>query len=307
MADLAYLAVDKSAKRAVIRDLFIHLRLHFQLLLAPIFLWGYFLAAHPQSIRPDLKFWLAFLAFHLFLYGGTTAFNSYYDRDEGPVGGLVKPPPVTALLLPFSLIVQAIGAVLAFLVSLPFAVLYLVDFCIASAYSYPYPRLKSKPLGSMLVIGIGQGILPAVAGWMTANPHWQTIPPLTWLAIVAATLITVGFYPLTQIYQIDEDLARGDLTFAAWVGPQRAFRFTIFVQGFAALLLVGVIYRLLGPINAGVVALFYIALLAAILRWAFTFDNTRILENYRQVMRINMLTSVGFLGFIGLHLFGILS
>jgi len=307
LADLASLGVDKKARRALIRDLFVHLRLHFQLLLAPIFLWGYFLAAHPQGSRPDLKFWLAFLAFHLFLYGGTTAFNSYYDRDEGPVGGLVKPPPVTPLLLPFSLIVQAIGAVLAFLVSLPFAVLYLIDFCIASAYSYPYPRLKGKPLGSMLTIGIGQGILPAVAGWLTANPHWQAIPPLTWLAMVAVTLITVGFYPLTQIYQIDEDLARGDLTFAAWVGPQRSFLFALFVQGFAAVLLIAVINHLLGLVSAAVVAVFYSALLAVIVRWAFTFDNARILANYRQVMRIYMLTSVGFLGFIGLHLFGILA
>ncbi|MDQ3249750.1 MAG: hypothetical protein M3Q45_11165, partial [Chloroflexota bacterium] len=60
----------KSSVGTVIRTLLIHLRLHFQLLLAPIFLWGYFLAAG----RPDGKFWLAFFAFHLFLYGGTTAF-----------------------------------------------------------------------------------------------------------------------------------------------------------------------------------------------------------------------------------------
>ncbi len=307
MADLGSLAVDKSHNSlAIVRHLLIHLRLHFQLLLAPIFLWGYFLAAREQALRPDLKFWLAFLAFHLFLYGGTTAFNSYYDRDEGPVGGLAKPPPVDPALLPFSLIVQGIGFALALLVNWPFALIYLIDFFVFAAYSYPIPRLKGKPLGSILAIGIGQGILPALGGWVTANPTVTAISPLQWLAIVSATLITVGFYPLTQIYQIDEDVARGDLTFAAWIGPRRVFIFAVIVQTVAAALLVGVIAQLLGPLNALLVASFYVVLLVAILRWASVFDNAHVLANYHRVMRINMLTSLGFLGFICLHLYGIL-
>ncbi len=307
MADLESLAVDKSPNYLVIaRHLFIHLRLHFQLLLAPIFLWGYFLAAREQGLRPDLKFWLAFLAFHLFLYGGTTAFNSYYDRDEGPVGGLEKPPPVDPALLPFSLVVQAIGFGLALLINWPFVLIYLIDFFVFAAYSYPVPRLKGKPIGSILAIGIGQGILPGLAGWVTANPNLLAISPLVWLAIISATMIAVGFYPLTQIYQIDEDLARGDLTFAAWIGPRRAFIFAVVVQTLAAALLVGVIDRLLGPWNALLVAAFYVALLIAILRWALIFDNAHVLANYRRVTRINRLTSLGFLGFISLHIWGIL-
>lgn len=307
MADLV--SLDGGAKPSWLvtaRHLLIHLRLHFQILLAPIFLWGYFLAVGEQGARPDAKFWLAFLAFHLFLYGGTTAYNSYYDRDEGPVGGLVKPPPVDPALLPFSLIVQLIGAVLAFLVNLPFALIYLLTFTLFTAYSYPVTRLKGKPLGSIFTIGCGQGIFAALAGYVTAKPDLTAISPLQWLGIIAATLITVGFYPLTQIYQIDEDVARGDLTFAAWAGPRNSFRFAIGVQSIAAALLVGVIGRLLGPWNALLISLFYVALLVTIVQWARVFDNERVLTNYQRVMRINTVTSLGFLGFIGLHLFGIL-
>jgi len=46
---------------------------------------------------------IAFVALHVFLYAGATAFNSYYDRDEGPVGGLERPPPVLPALLPVAL------------------------------------------------------------------------------------------------------------------------------------------------------------------------------------------------------------
>lgn len=307
MADLASSgAAAKASRIAIARRLFIHLRLHYQILLAPIFLWGYFLAVGEYGAQLGWKFWSGFFAFHLFFYGGTTAYNSYYDRDEGPVGGLAKPSPVDPALLPFSLIMQLIGAGLAFAVNLPFAMFYLLNFMLGTAYSYPSIRLKGKPLGSLLVIGCGQGVFAALAGYVVAKPNLLAIPPLAWLGIIAATLITVGFYPLTQIYQIDEDLGRGDLTFAAWAGPKKSFRFAIGVQSVAAALLVGVIWRLLGPWNALLIALFYITLLVAIAQWAGVFDNQRVLANYRRVMRINMLTSLGFLGFIGLHLFGIL-
>ena len=90
----------------------------FQMTLAPIFLWGYFLARE----RPDWRLIPAFVAFHFFLYTGITAFNSYYDRDVGPVGGLEHPPRVPSTLLAFSLAVKLLGWLLAILVNVPFAV-----------------------------------------------------------------------------------------------------------------------------------------------------------------------------------------
>lgn len=307
MADLASSGADgKGSRAAVARRLLIHLRLHYQILLAPIFLWGYFLAVGAHGPQPDGKFWLGFLAFHLFLFGGATAYNSYYDRDEGPVGGLAKPSPVDPALLPFSLLMQVIGAGLAIAVNLLFLTFYLIIFLLSVAYSHPSIRLKGKPLGSLWVIGLGQGVFTGLAGYVIAKPDLWAITGVTWLGISAVTLITVGFYPLTQIYQIEEDLARGDLTFTAWAGPQPSFRFAIGVQSVAAALLVGVIWHLLGLWQALLVALFYGSLLVAIAQWASVFDNERVLDNYRRVMRINMLTSLGFLGFIGLHLFGIL-
>jgi hypothetical protein len=60
--------------------------------------------------------------------------------------------------------------------------------------------------------------------------------------------------------------------------------------------------RLLGVWNALLVAIFYGALLAAIVHWALTFDPNAVLANFRRIMRINQVTSLGFIGFIGLHL-----
>jgi 4-hydroxybenzoate polyprenyltransferase len=300
LADLASSGAGaKADRRALARILLIHLRLHFQLLLAPIFLWGYFLAG--GTIRP--RFWLAFVAFHLFLYGGTTAFNSYYDRDEGPVGGLEKPPPAVPALLPFSLILQGIGLLLALLVNLPFALLYAVIFGMGFAYSHPRTRWKGRPVGGLLTVGIGQGVLAGLGGWATANPDLLALTATDWMGILAAAMITVGFYPLTQIYQIDEDLARGDLTFAAWVGPRGVFRFAVAVLSVAALALVTVIGWRLGWGQALIVSLFYGGLLAVIIHWGYTYDQRQVIANFRRVMRIYQLTSLGFIGFLGVHLF----
>ena len=112
---------ESAENRSTIGGLLAHLRLHFQLLLAPIFLWGYFLS----GVLAPADLWLAFIAFHVFLYGGITAFNSYYDRDIGPVGGMRNPPPVTKPLLPFSLAVLATGALLAAAVNATFLAIYL--------------------------------------------------------------------------------------------------------------------------------------------------------------------------------------
>lgn len=284
---------------ALIRDLVIHLRLHFQLLLAPIYLWGFYLA----DGRIDLAFGLGFLAFHLFLYGGTTAYNSYYDRDEGPVGGLEKPPPVTELLLPFSWGMQLMGVLLAAFVNLPLLVLYLVIMGMGIAYSHPRTRWKARPFGGLLTVGVGQGILAGLAGWVTAQPDLLQMRWIDGLGILAIALVTVGFYPLTQIYQIEEDAARGDITFAVWAGSRGVFRFAIPLLAGAAILLIGVIVLTMGWWAGLLVGAVYVWLLVALLRWASQYDEQDVLANFRYIMRIYQISSGGFLLLLCLHLF----
>ncbi len=282
--------------------LFIHLRLHFQILLAPIFLWGFVLAGG----QVDGRFWLAFVAIHVFLYGGTTAYNSYYDRDEGPVGGLKQPPPVTPELLPFSLVWQAIGAVLALLVNPAFFMLYLLIFALFTAYSYPGIRLKKRPVLGLLTVALGQGVLAGLSGAAAADVSPLVLPAVAWLGIVAASSLTTGFYPITQVYQIDEDKARGDTTYAAWVGPRRTFGFALVVIGLGALALIPPFYLVYELIITLGLVVFCVWLLAALARWARRYDPVDVLGNYQRVTRYHRLMSGGFLLLLVLKLAGVL-
>ena len=93
-------------------DFILHLRLHWQVLLSTLFLWGFLLSG--GEIGPP--FWVVFGIFHMLFYGGATALNSYYDQDEGPIGGVWNPPKVTRDLLVFAVAVQIVGLVLIFFI-----------------------------------------------------------------------------------------------------------------------------------------------------------------------------------------------
>ena len=281
-----------------VRTLFVHLRLPFQLLLAPVFLWGWLLAGGglSWSLLP------AFVSFHVFLYGGVTAFNSYYDRDQGPVGGLERPPAVLPALLPFSMTVKAVGWLLAGLVNGSFFLLYGGFLLLSLAYSHPRVRLKARPIPSLLVVGTGQGILGFLGGW--AANRGEVISAISLPGVLgagAATLLVLGFYPLTQLYQIEEDRARGDRSLAVAWGPRTCFRFALACFGIGGLAMVAIVSRY-GWIEAGLVGVALLTQLVVVARWATRFDPDLVVGNYRRVMRLNTLAAGGLALYLCYHL-----
>jgi 4-hydroxybenzoate polyprenyltransferase len=277
---------------ADLKSLVAHLRLQFQLLLAPVFLWGWLVAGGGL----DHSVVLGFVAFHAFLYSGVTAFNSYYDRDVGPVGGLAHPPSVTPALLPFSLAVQVVGWLLATLVNLPFFVLYGIFVLLSVAYSHPRIRLKAHTLTSLLVVGIGQGALAFLAAWAAVRgelaPAWSVDGAL---GAVTAVLLILALYPLTQLYQIDEDAARGDRTIAVAWGPRTCFALALAFTSLGGLSMIVYLARRFGTADALLVGAGLVAQVTLIVGLATRFDPREILRSYRQVMRLNVF-SAGALG-----------
>jgi 1,4-dihydroxy-2-naphthoate octaprenyltransferase len=273
-----------------VKSVLIHLRLHFQLLLAPVFLWGWLVAGGGASWSVVV----AFVALHVFQYAGATAFNSYYDRDEGPVGGLEHPPPVEPALLPVALGMKVVGAVLAALVNGPFLIVYAGFAGLSLAYSHPRVRLKAHPWGSLLTVGIGQGVLAFLGAWAATRGELDSVHSTDGaLGAVAATLLILAVYPLTQLYQVDEDAARGDRTIAVAWGARACFLFALgcLLIGGAAML--AVLGRRFGSLDAIVVGCGLIVETVAIGRWAGRYDPLQTLANYRRVMRLNTLSAAG--------------
>jgi 4-hydroxybenzoate polyprenyltransferase len=286
------------ARWATSRGLMAHLRLPFQVLLAPVFLWGWLLAGGGTGAA----FGPAFVAFHVFLYGGATAFNSYYDRDEGPVGGMERPPEVAPELLPFSLAVKAAGWLLAGVVNLHFFLVYGAFALLSLAYSHSAVRLKARPIPSLLVVGGGQGVLGFFGGWAAARDGVvgaldpSGVGPI---GALAAALLVLGFYPLTQLYQIEEDRARGDRSVAVAWGPRACFILALGCQAAGGLAMMAVVGRMYGWADALLVGMGLLGYLVAVTRWARCFDPRQVIPNYRRVMRLNAVAAAGLIGYLG--------
>ncbi len=278
----------------------IHLRLPFQILLSPIFLWGFLMA----DGQPSARFFIAYVAFHIFGYAGGTAFNSYYDRDDGPIGGLAAPPPIPDGLLAFSLAWQLIGFVLAVLVNQAFALIYALMFWLSVAYSHPVTRWKGKAPFALLTVALGQGVLACLGGWAAARNEIFSAASFTGtLAVGAVTLITTGFYPLTQIYQMDADARRGDTTVAIALGAQRSFHFALTLLSLGALAAFALIAMRYALIEAMALGTFIIGLMTVLRRWGQRFDQRAIMYNFKMIMGIYAATSIGFMAWIAWHLF----
>ena len=200
----------------------------------------------------------AWLAWVILLNGGTLAFNSSYDRDTGPVAYLPDPPPPPRWLAGTALTIMACGALLGwFLVGHAFGLVVGACVVLSVLYSLPGIRLKARPgldlLTNMVGYGAGTtlaGLLAGTAAYLGNAPGtcgsldkdlfaWPWfIPPAaqgTWnqqvtLALAGGKgwlvagfgLLFGSFYPATQIYQVQEDLARGDRTLTTVLGIRRS-------------------------------------------------------------------------------------
>jgi 4-hydroxybenzoate polyprenyltransferase len=149
------------------------------------------------------------------LNGGTLALNSAFDRDEGDVAYLHRPPTPPAHLAGFGFALMAAGLIGSFLLPVAYRVAYAVCLVLSVLYSVPPFRLKAVSGADWAINMIGFGSLTPYAGWAAAGI------PLT----TEGRLILLGFcplfaalYPLTQIYQFEEDARRGDRTLALALG-----------------------------------------------------------------------------------------
>jgi 1,4-dihydroxy-2-naphthoate octaprenyltransferase len=282
-----------------VRSFLVHLRLHFQLILSGIFLWAFLLAGGIPSRRALL----AFLILHVCLYGGTTAYNAWYDQDEGPVTGLRRPPRAGRACLVGGLAFMGLGALLAPRTSPTFAGIYVLIMLLSIGYSHPRVRFKDGPLSSLVVVALGQGVLGYLAGAAVAVRRGLPEPtPELVLGGIAATLFTTGLYPLTQVFQIEEDLRRGDRTFAAHFGPRVVFRTALACFGAGLVAAVPAALAVFTRLETGILAGALGLLVLGLWRWSRRYDAQARFANHDRVLTLGLVTSASFVALVVRHL-----
>lgn len=265
------------------------LRIPFSVYLMPVFWFA-------LSTQPGFEPWRAvavFLILHLLVYPASNGYNSYFDRDEGSIGGLKHPPRVTQSLFWLVVAFDCLAVLTGAWLEGAFAVCILVYLLVSKAYSYDKIRLKKYPLLSTLVVVVFQGAFT----YLTVQVGLGLAPdvilrPDNLLFAGVSSLFLCGSYPLTQIYQHTEDARRGDRTLSLLLGIRGTLVFA------AASLLLASTLLLLAYLQEQQFRNIYIFLictapvLAFFTYWCVKIHKDRSQANFENTMRMNQISSL---------------
>ena len=211
------------------KSVFLHLRLPFSLLLLPVFLFALF-AIHPINTSQAV---LVFIILHLFIYPASNGYNSYFDKDEGSIALIKNPPKVKKSLYQTAIILEWTGVFLALFINYWFAACVIIYNLLSKAYSHPSVRLKKYPIISYIVVFIFQGFFVYFTCFVGFGQNVLDFNLLHIIAALICSCLIGASYPLTQIYQFEEDASRGDKTLSMLLGYKGSFIFSalVFLSG----------------------------------------------------------------------------
>ena len=195
------------------------LRFHFSLFLLPVYLFA--LSQLDKIDRVDAV--IVFFILHVLVYPSSNGYNSYMDRDETPIGGLSKPLLPTKQLFYVTIIMDIISVGFSLVISIYFAAGVLLYILASRAYSYRGIRLKKFPVTGYVIVIIFQGAVTFFLSYHGSSVD-KTLNIPFWPAL-ASSLLIGGYYPLTQIYQHEDDLKDGVVTISYKLGKKGTFVF----------------------------------------------------------------------------------
>jgi hypothetical protein len=212
------------------RTVWLHLRVPFSFFLLPVFLFALSQSAKFQEGTLDWgRVAVIWAVIHLLLYPASNAYNSYFDKDEGSIGILETPPPVDKILFYVAWALDTLALVIGVWIGWTFVAYLLIYGLISKAYSHPAIRLKKYPIASWLVIGLFQGGFTYLMSLQAIDelPVMELTKSRHLLAALLCTLNLLAIYPITQVYQHEEDGHRGDLTMSRLLGIRGTFLNTV--------------------------------------------------------------------------------
>lgn len=211
------------------KDILLHLRLPFSFFLMPVY---WFAISQTPNLDKPKAVWI-FVILHLLIYPASNAYNSYFDKDEGSIGGLEKPPAVDKKLFWVSWTIDIVAVIISFFVlDWVFALMIFVYGLVSKAYSNDTIRLKKYPILSWFIVGLFQGAFTYFTIILVFTKDTESLK-LQFLPAMISTMMLWAVYPMSQIYQHEEDAKRGDTTMSMLLGIRGTFVFTALVFSIA--------------------------------------------------------------------------
>lgn len=248
---------------------------------------------------------LIFIILHLLVYPSSNGYNSYMDKDTSSIGGLKEPLPPTRQLFYITIILDIIAIGLSLLITWQFALGILLYILASRAYSYRGIRLKKYPVAGYATVVVFQGAVTYFLVYHGAGQaHELSVPGF---GLLASSMLIGGFYPLTQIYQHEEDVKDGVRTISYALGIKGTFIFTgiVYALAFGTL---GILYYLGNEMRMFIVLqIFMLPVLVYFFIWFRKVWLDEGKADFMHTMRMNIIASLCTnLGFITLLILKIL-
>ena len=278
-----------------------HSRFFFSFFLLPVYVFALAGAGEVHLLRALL----VFLIWHLFIYPASNGYNSYFDKDEGSIALLENPPPTDKSLYVFSLLLDLTGIILACFVSVEFVLAVFVYGLLSKAYSHPDIRLKKYPFISFLIVFIFQGAFVYWTSYAALSEEnigaiWN-IESLT-AGLICSCLIGAS-YPLTQVYQHQEDAKRGDKTLSIVLGVNGTFAFSAGLFVLATVLMFFYWQQKASLEFFWLFLVFIIPVLLVFLSWIMKLKADKSQANFKNMSRMTLVSGTAMLLYFAVLLF----
>ena len=265
------------------------LRIPFSFFLMPLFLFA--LSQAETILFPGAI--LSFLIIHFLVYPASNGYNSYIDRDEDSIGGIEKPPMPTKELFYLTIFLDSLALISASVfVSLLFAFCLALYIAASRAYSSRLIRLKKYAIPGFLVVTIFQGAFTyymSIVGITGSALPWDKP---TMYILLGCSFQIAGAYPLTQIYQHQQDLRDGVVTLSYKLG----YRGTFFFTGLMFFLCNIFYYLYFESIDSGtvffIIQLFFLPVVAYFGYWFYLVNQDNRNASFKNTMRMNWIAGL---------------
>lgn len=265
------------------------LRIPFSFFLMPVFL-----LALSQAQEIDLPYALiSFLIIHLLVYPASNGYNSYIDKDTGSIGGIERPPQPTKALLYVTVAMDLLALALgAMLINYEFSLCLLVYILASKAYSSTWIRLKKYAVAGFLTVVIFQGAFTYYMSVAGITGQLMQLDKAAVFILLACSFQIAGAYPLTQIYQHEQDKQDGVITLSYRLGYRRTFFFTIAM--FAACNVFYFLYfdHIRRVSQFYLVQLFFLPLVAYFMYWFYKVWKDTRYASFKYAMGMNLIAAL---------------
>lgn len=263
------------------------LRFPFSFFLMPVFWFALCMLTEIDWYRALVIFFIL----HVLVYPSSNGYNCLQDQDTGSIGGLEHPPQPDLELNGLTRTMDTLAIVYSMIfLGVKYAIILVCYIFFSRLYSYRKIRLKKYPIIGYLTVVLNQGgLIFVLVSLVSSNIQFNEISPML---IIAAILLIGGFYPITQIYQHEQDKADGVTTISMLLGKRGTFVFCGLLYAFACSLLAFHFLSIQQIELFFILQVFFIPVILFFLFWAIQVWKDERNADFKRTMRMNWIASI---------------